>query len=213
MASIRERGSSVALIARSMGAAVARGNADVCPGATFARVYALRMERLAKLVVGGVLAVSLLGCYGGHGGGGANAVATGVVVGAAIGAMAMAASNPPPPEPRYYGSTVYVQQAPPPLNYPPVTPAPQDDPLPAFDPAATRAALGAVDVTACGGPPGYGHARVTMNPDGVISRVVVEDPAQLSPQVADCVGRLLGRVTVEPFRGSMVVVGTSFRLN
>ena len=56
-------------------------------------------------------------------------------------------------------------------------------------------------------------SRVTMNPDGVISRVVVEDPAQLEPQVAECVGRLLGRATVDPFRGSMVVVGTSFRLN
>ena len=166
------------------------------------------MERLAKLVVGGVLAVSLLGC--GHGGGN---VATGIVAGAAIGAMAMAAANPPPPEPRYYGSsTSYVQAAPAQPVYGPVQPRP-DDELPAFNAAGTRAALAAIDVTPCGGPPGYGHARVTMNPDGVISRVVVEDPAQLEPQVAECVGRLLGRATVDPFRGSMVVVGTSFRLN
>jgi len=85
--------------------------------------------------------------------------------------------------------------------------------LASFDPHAARRALDAIDVSPCkaaGARSGFGHAKVTMNPDGTASKVVVDEPTGMTPEAAKCVGDRLGTATVGPFRGSMVTVGTSF---
>lgn len=174
----------------------------------------------ARLVLGGVIALGALGC---DRGGGA-AFATGAVVGIAA-LSALSATDPPrpatvvyvhPPPAQSYGQTygrppsrtVIYFDAPASSDAAPVLGEPGT-----FDATATRVALGEVDVTPCGGPAGYGHAQVTMNPDGHISRVLIEDPEDLDPRTAQCIGRKLGQITVPPFRGSMVVVGTSFLMD
>lgn len=137
------------------------------------------------------------------------AVAVGVVAGLAI---AAAASPPEPPPP----TAVYVYTAPPPpivVAAPPPPAPPRADDLPPLDPAATRAAFSSVDLAGCNAPPQiYGHARISLNPDGRVSRVVVEDPPNLAPDVARCIGDRIGQITVRPFRGGMVVLGTTFRV-
>lgn len=148
------------------------------------------------------------------------AIALGVVTAAAI--VAVATEPPrPPPEPVVVRETVLVPMvvatAPPP---PPLAPSPRDraEPatLPSFDPIAARVALSAIDVSACrdaGVPAGTrGHAFVTVDPDGTSSKVVIDEPAGLSPAAVDCVGRALGAVKVKPFRGSHVTVGTTWRV-
>ena len=127
----------------------------------------------------------------------------------AIAHVAAAAEEPPP------RTAVYVYSAPPPiyLTAPPAAPSPpRSDDLPPLDPAATRAAFAEADLSGCNTPPVYGHAKVSRNPDGRVSRVVVEDPSDLDPAVAQCLGKRIGRVTVPPFRGGMVVLGTTFRV-
>jgi hypothetical protein len=98
----------------------------------------------------------------------------------------------------------------------PPQPSPRDraqisEKLPPFDAASARAALASVDVSTCrqaGAPQGYGHARVTFNPDGAISKVIVDEPAGLTPQALQCIGDRLGSVRAQPFEGSLVTVGT-----
>jgi hypothetical protein len=111
---------------------------------------------------------------------------------------------------------VYVYSAPPPIIVaapPPAAPRPATaDELPPLDPAATRAAFGEADLSGCHAPPVYGHAKVSLNPDGHVSRVVVEDPSDLDPTVAQCIGKHIGAVTVPPFRGGLVILGTTFRV-
>lgn len=176
----------------------------------------------SSLVIAAGLAV-LVGCapsyrhYGYHGyhhhhrsgistGG---AIAAGLIAGVAIASLARGPERPPP------RTAVYVYQAPPRtvVAPPPAPPPPRADEPPPLDPAATRAAFADVDVSECNAPRVYGHAKISLNPDGRISRVVVEDPADLEPLVAQCIGRKIGQVTVPPFRGGMVVLGTTFRVH
>lgn len=147
------------------------------------------------------------------------AVALGILTGAAIVA---AATDPPrpPPEPVVVRETLYVPVAPPAPPPPPLPPSPRDraEPatLPSFDPIAARVALSAVDVGACrdaGVPSGTrGHAFVTVDPDGTSSKVVVDEPSGLPPAGVECVGLGLGAIRVKPFRGSHVTVGTTWRV-
>lgn len=150
-----------------------------------------------------------------HGGGGDVAlIAVGVLAGAAI---VSSTHRDPPPEPVYVNN-VYYNYGPPP---PPLPRSPRDavptseGELPAFDPQAARAALNQVDVTGCDVPTsavskGFGHAKVTINPDGRVSKVVVDEPAGLSAEAARCIGDRFGAVTVAPFRGNLVTMGASF---
>ena len=90
-----------------------------------------------------------------------------------------------------------------------------DDELRSFDPHAARSALNAVDVTSCrleGAPRGFGHAKAVINPDGRISKVVVEEPAGMSAEAAKCIGDRIGTATVPPFKGSLVTVGTTYHV-
>ena len=60
------------------------------------------------------------------------------------------------------------------------------------------------------GPRGYGHAKVTFNPDGKASKVVVDTPDGLSSSAVKCVGDRLGAATVPEYRGNLVTVGTTW---
>ncbi len=98
-------------------------------------------------------------------------------------------------------------------------PSPRDRPvekaLAPFDPQAARVALHDVDVAECRDgetAAGFGHAKVTFDPGGYISKVVVDAPSSLSQSVARCVGEHIGAATVRPFLGGPVVMGVSFRL-
>lgn len=138
------------------------------------------------------------------------AIAVGLIAGVAIASMAREAERPPPP------TAVYVYSSPPPVIVAAPAPAapapPRADDLPPLDPSATRAAFADVDLSGCNAPRVYGHAKISLNPDGRVSRVVVEDPSDLDPRVAQCIGKKIGQVTVPPFRGGMVVLGTTFRV-
>jgi hypothetical protein len=90
---------------------------------------------------------------------------------------------------------------------------PPSDAAPAFDAARARAALIEVDLADCraaGAPSGYGHAKVTFNPWGEASKVVLDEPPGLSAAAVSCIGDRLGAATVAPFRGSYVTVGTTY---
>jgi hypothetical protein len=113
-------------------------------------------------------------------------------------------------------SVIYVNAAGAPAPLPPASVrdrVPDPEPLPAFDGARARSALSSVDVAACrelGVPRGYGHAKVSFNPSGEATKVVVDEPSGLSPAAARCIGDRLGTVAVDPFRGSYVTVGTTW---
>lgn len=144
-----------------------------------------------------------------HGGSGAGLLVAGVIAGVAVASLAAEAERPPP------STAVYVYSAPPSVVIatpaPAAPPPPRADDLPPLDPTATRAAFESVDLSACHAPTVYGHAKISLNPDGHISRVVVEDPPDLDPQVAQCIGREIGSVTTPKFRGGMVMLGITFR--
>jgi hypothetical protein len=177
----------------------------------------LRLRHLGLLLFS---LVALNGCYGHHGahvhshhhhhGGGdlALAATVGIIAGAAI--VASAESERPEPQPVYYQPVVYVSA--PPLPASPKDRVTSDDDK-GFDAKSARAALGAVDLTACraeGAPRGYGHAKVTFNPDGKASKVVVDTPDGLSGPAVKCIGDRLGAVIVPEYEGSLVVVGTTW---
>ena len=80
----------------------------------------------------------------------------------------------------------------------------------AFDPVKARAALAAVDLSACKDARGHGHATITINPDGVISKIAIDSPKGLSPSSIECIGAHLAAANVAPFEGSLVTMGTSY---
>ncbi len=176
------------------------------------------MKRLSLLFLMVFLLLGSTGC-GRHG----LAVLGGVIVGAAI--VDAASSHHHYGHYEHYehettyvyvnnGSTAYV-------NSPGAAALPRstrDDPpdgtgLPAFDPTAARSALAAVELSKCsavGAPRSYGHAIVTINPSGDISKVVVDEPGGMSAMAVGCIGDEIGKVRVAPFRGSLVNMGTTW---
>jgi hypothetical protein len=171
-------------------------------------------------------AVLLNGCYAGqhgahvhshaghrhHGSSGGDlafAATLGIIAGAAIAASAEE-ERPREPEPLYYQPVVYVNVAPQPAS---AKDRVTTNDTQTFDAKGARAALGAVDLAACradGAPRGYGHAKVTFNPDGKASKVVVDTPDGLSASAVKCIGDRLGAVTVPEYEGSYVTVGTTW---
>jgi predicted Zn finger-like uncharacterized protein len=82
-----------------------------------------------------------------------------------------------------------------------------------FDPASVARALGAVDVRGCanaGGPTGTGHARVTLQPNGAVSDVVVDTPELAGTPTERCVAGAYRRLKVAPFAGPALTVGKRF---
>lgn len=179
----------------------------------------------ARAALAFALAALGTGCYGstygryhhhhhGHGDGVLAAAAVGLVAGAALAASTEHREPEREREPVYVQSVVYVNGAPPaPL---PASPRDRVEAAPSaasFDARQARTALAGVDLSSCraaGAPRGYGHAKVTFNPDGSSSKVVVDTPSGLSAPAAQCIGDHLGTVTVPPFQGSLVTVGTTW---
>lgn len=182
----------------------------------------LRLRHLALLLFA---VFALNGCYAGrqpayvhshhrhHGSGGdlGFAATVAILAGVAIVASAEAeAERPREPVPLYYQPVVYV-------NVPPQPASAKDrvttNDAQSFDAKSARAALGAVDLAACraeGAPRGYGHAKVTFNPDGKASKVVVDTPDGLSSSAVKCIGDRLGAVTVPEYEGSYITMGTTW---
>ena len=169
--------------------------------------------KLANVALVSLAAVFATGCYGraSHGGYFATAILATAIIDAAT-HVEQERDVPPEPEPEeaplYPGKYVVNPQvafeAPP----PPAPPA-----APTFDARAARNALADVDLASCraaGAPRGYGHAKATVNPSGDISKVVIEEPAGMTPAATRCIGDAIGRVTVPGFSGSFVTVGTTF---
>jgi predicted Zn finger-like uncharacterized protein len=82
-----------------------------------------------------------------------------------------------------------------------------------FDGAAVARVLGAVDLRRCGradAPATAGHARVTLEPGGAVSDVVVDTPDLAGTATARCVEQALRPVRVPAFAGSAITVGKRF---
>ena len=95
---------------------------------------------------------------------------------------------------------------------PPAVPAETGPP---FDAQAARAALARIDLSPCashGVPSGVGHAKISFNPDGRISKVVVDDPPGLPADASRCIGDRFGALTIAEYRGSLIEMGTSWRV-
>lgn len=90
---------------------------------------------------------------------------------------------------------------------------PEPPPPPPFNATHARAVLSTVDLSNCrekGASSGYGHAKVTINPSGDISKVIIDEPAAMAPTAAKCIGHELGKASVPVFTGSLVTVGTTW---
>jgi hypothetical protein len=84
-----------------------------------------------------------------------------------------------------------------------------------FDEAAARAAVGALDPSACvrrGAPTGYVHARVTFGGEGQVSRVVVDAPSGMTDDAVACIEDALGSASMPAFEGGAVTIGASYFL-
>jgi hypothetical protein len=101
---------------------------------------------------------------------------------------------------------------------PPMPPSARDrvtepDRSRAFDPRAARAAFEKADLSSCvaaGATAGFGHARVTLRPEGYVERIVIDAPPGMPPAAVECTGRELGRVRVAPFDGNPITIGTTY---
>ena len=176
----------------------------------------------SRLLLVGVLGAGAMGCrhslhYSSHGihrhhdGAETIAVVAGVIAGAAL----VEAAREPEPERVYYSTVYYYGPPPPPTPRSPRDLVEDDVELPPFDPHAARSALNGIEVSTCreaGAPTGFGHAKVTFNPDGRISKVVVDEPPGMSEAAAKCIGDRIGTATVPPFKGSLVTMGTTYHV-
>jgi Meckel syndrome type 1 protein len=82
----------------------------------------------------------------------------------------------------------------------------------AFEPAEAGRALGAVAFHGCGAAGASGHARVTFEPTGAVSAVVVDTAELASTPAERCVTDAYRRVHVRAFAGPAVTVGKRFTL-
>jgi len=82
----------------------------------------------------------------------------------------------------------------------------------AFDAAAASRALGTVNLGRCGTGGAEGHARVTFQPSGAVSSVVVDTPELAGTEAGRCVAEAYRRVQVATFTGPALTVGKRFRL-
>lgn len=168
---------------------------------------------LAPLFAAGLLASALSGCTHHRHGADPIVFVSGAVVGAAIASADVSDAHRGHRD-RDVPTIVYVSVPPAPPREPPRdrVRTPQA-PTAAFDGVAARAAFAQVDLSHCksaGAPSAHGHAKVSFNPSGEASKVVVDEPADLAPAAAKCIGDALGAVTVPPFAGSYITVGTSY---
>ena len=97
------------------------------------------------------------------------------------------------------------------LNTPAAQPITTRDDGIAIPVGALRAAVASVDLTSCSpAPRGYGHARVTLEPDGHVSKVVIDGPTNLPPSTVRCIADALSHAHVDAFGGRATTVGTTW---
>jgi hypothetical protein len=163
------------------------------------------MKRLLVLLL---LLPLLAGCMGPMRGGRAAAF---------DGLLAMAiladAAQSAPPEPEVVYVPVYpVPERPVPPSPPAATSAP---PRVLFDGGAATDSVHELDLGACvarGVPAGYGHARLTFDPDGRVTAVAVDRPAGVRADGVQCLGQLLSRASAPRFDGSPATLGVRFEV-
>jgi len=84
-----------------------------------------------------------------------------------------------------------------------------------FDALEAKKSLRDANLAGCprnAGPAIEGHAKVTYEPNGAPSRVVIDQPRDLPTATVTCVGAALGKTRVSPFEGGAITVGTGFRV-
>jgi hypothetical protein len=184
------------------------------------------MNRFHRLLVAALLAVTTAGCGRYYEFGQANTSGRGrgelaflaPVYSPGWGSgLALVSTAEPVPEPeRIYVNNVYYVNGSSPARPAPQRPSAEREAvadLPSFDPHAARQSLDGIDVSSCavaGAKRGFGHAKVTMSPDGRITKVIVDEPSGLSDDAAKCIGERLGTATIRPFKGNLVTVGTTY---
>ncbi len=83
----------------------------------------------------------------------------------------------------------------------------------AFDPVPVLEAIDRLDLSPCtayGALIGWGRARLTFEPSGVASKVVVESSAGLSETAVQCISVELSRVAAARFEGEPITIGASY---
>jgi hypothetical protein len=107
------------------------------------------------------------------------------------------------------------------LDVPGYLQAPPDPPPPgaidpshaAFDPVPVLNAIDRLDLSRClssGALIGWGHARMTFEPTGEVSTVVVESAVGLPDAAVECLRAELASVTATRFEGDPVTIGASY---
>jgi hypothetical protein len=83
----------------------------------------------------------------------------------------------------------------------------------AFDPVPVLEAIDQLDLSPCtayGALIGWGRARLTFDPSGAVSNVVVESSADLSETAVECLSRELSAVSASRFEGDSITIGASY---
>ena len=104
---------------------------------------------------------------------------------------------------------LYIAEIP---HQPPRVTAPEPTHTP-FDSAAALAAIHDVDLSPCsarGAARSYGHARITFDPTGRASAVLIDSPAGMTSDAVTCIGNALGQASAPPFDGAPITVGASY---
>jgi hypothetical protein len=158
--------------------------------------------------VGGLAFVALVGC-GAHGRD-ASFPTEAVATVAAATALEVAGALSQPTSPSGIDPDVpgYLQAPPDP---PPM--GASDPSHAAFDPVAPLTAIDRLDLSRCissGALIGWGHARLTFEPSGQVSEVVVESTAGLPAGAVECIRAELASVWAAPFEGDAITIGASY---
>jgi hypothetical protein len=155
---------------------------------------------------------------------GANGLLFAIRVVELVAVVAASSAPPPPPQEVVVRHEVVVRTEPPAPATPstvtrvPVAPpavgVTGNDERPAFDQMGARSAVRAVDVSVCRArelPRGHGHAVVTYAPSGVVTEILIDEPAGLSPRAVACLAEGYRAANVRPFAGtSQIEVGTTW---
>jgi len=162
-----------------------------------------------------VASLGLVGCGGGGrghqaGGGAKFPIEAAAAVALAVAHIVTVAATPAPADPNTDPDPYIPTSAPPP---PPVRPPPVPSSHPSFEPAAALAAIDVMDFGPCRGAGSslrWYHARVTYEPDGSVSRVLIDWAAGTPSSAMDCLREKVAMASVPRFEGPAVTVGASF---
>jgi hypothetical protein len=83
----------------------------------------------------------------------------------------------------------------------------------AFDPVPVLEAIDRLDLSPCtasGALIGWGRARLTFEPSGAVSNVVVESTAGLPETAVECIRAQLSGVSASRFEGAPITIGASY---